>query len=712
MTAGLTLQELALPIVLALAYVLLVAVVVARWRRLRGREAGSFVACLALSACWFLLAGRDGLHALGPADLLDRLAISSLVLVGVVFWAFGRAFLQRPPLGIAAWISAALAAALVAVLDAGLIEWPSAELVEEVLLRFAAPAVPAIYAAVAIVTALSDYARRPSPLHRNRITYWFLGALAVVAGIALIHVTSLGGVRFAGIGIHFLGAMLLTYTVVRPQLPNIGTGVRRLVRFFLMALFPAAVVIAVGAGAGSLLGVLSLPGVLDVLVVGAAAFFLYQPVSSLTRRVVNRLLFGRGHETPAVVREYGQAVTGMLSLELLVETAMAIIDRAIGVRRGTLLVVEDARADGWSLRVIEGLDVAAGRPDLLLAAGTPLAEWLVERGDPLYQYTLDVDPRFDVLDPADHQAWRELDMEVFVPIRRSDTFVGLLAVGLRRSGRPYGGSDLELLQTLADQTAVALENSTLFDSVQRRAEQLALLNEVGRVITSSLDLDSAVDQIAGRTADVFAGAAGYIFLLDESRNDLLLRSTFGREVAGEGADPFRVELGQGLAGWVASESRPVLVVDVARDSRYSPDVEGILAPGAESVVCVPVTARGRTSGVILVASPSRTGLGGADLSLLDSIASFASIAIENARQVAAREARLQSQVRALRIEIDEMKREQHVEEITDTDYFRTLKAQARQMRKERAGAEKKSLFDRLQEEVDKRDEEGDEKEEH
>jgi hypothetical protein len=153
---------------------------------------------------------------------------------------------------------------------------------------------------------------------------------------------------------------------------------------------------------------------------------------------------------------------------------------------------------------------------------------------------------------------------------------------------------------------------------------------------------------------------------------------------------------------VAAEGEPVLVSDLSTDSRYAPAVEGVLARGAKSAMCVPVIARGKTTGVILVMDPARTSLGSMDLNLLDSIASFASIAIENARQVAAREAQLRRQVEDLRIQIDEIKRAREVEAITDSDYFQQLQAEARKIRQGRAARKEEEMFDRLQRELKKR----------
>jgi len=713
MADNLALQELAFPLAVLFSYILLVAIIVAR-RGLRGREPGIFVSYLIVAAVWFLCVTQNGLRVVWPIAPWEGLALYVLIGLGVVFWDFTRAFLQKPLLPRSGWLSAAGAIAVLIVLDAGVGVLPPLSLTigaftftERMLTTsFLSPSVAVVYTGIAVAVALAEYVRRPSPLHRNRIKYWLLGTTVLVAGLVLVW-TRQGVLEMVGVGLHWLGAMLVTYVVVQHQLPDIATGVRRVLSYLFAALIPVVIAVGLGVGLVYFLGRSSLfylrlsrDLVFGAVIVGAIVFVLYQPLSSVTRQRVNQLLFGRNYGAQQVVREYSQTVSQIMSLEALTATAMKIIDDALGIQRGTLLVVEEAHKTGWRLRVIEGLNVSADQLLLLLEDGTPLSDWLVEQGAPLHQYTMDVDPQFEALSAADREAWRRLGMEVFFPVKRSGTLIGLMALGLRRSGRPYTGLDLDLLATLADQTAVALENASLFDRVQRRAEQLALLNEIGRAITSSVDLEPALDLIAERIKSAFKVAAGFIFLLDETQGELVLQNSFGWEMPE--SDPFRVQLDQGLVGWVAAKGKSVLVSNLSGDSRYAPAVEGVLAADAESALCAPVIAQGKTIGVILVVASDRIGLGSAELDLLDSMASFASIAIENARQVAAREAQLRRQVEDLRIQIDEIKRAQEVEEIVDSDYFRQLQAQARKIRRGRAAEKEEEMFDRLQRELEKR----------
>jgi GAF domain-containing protein len=699
-TANLTAYNLAIPLVLFFSYVLLVTLVIVR-RGLQGREPSIFVVYLTVATMWFLFVMQNGLRVIWPFLPCDRVAIYLLLALSVMLWSFTRAFLQKPPLPVGGWLPAVVVAVALIATDAGLVTVPPvsptigafAPTDGSPIPVFGTRVAAVVYIGAAVVTALTEYFRRPSPLHRNRIMYWLLSAALLLGGLALA-LTRSAAVELGGAGLHWLGAALATYFVVQTQLPNIAVGVRRGLSYFVVTLVPVAIAVGLGLGLAYLIGLsplfrlrLNEDFFFGTLVTGAIVFVLYQPLSHLTRSAVDRLLFGRGYSAQRVVSQYGQAVSQIISLDELTAKAMEIIDGVLGIQRGTLLVVDDKREDEWQLRVIKGLNVPADQPPLTLRADTPLSKWLVDQGVPLHQYTMDVDAQFDALGDAERKAWRELDMEVFVPVRRSGALIGLAAVGLRRSGQPYSGADLELLRTLADQTAVALENASLFSRVQRRAEQLTLLNEVGRAITSAVDLEPVVNLIAGRIEDAFKIAAGFIFLLDEPRGEMVLQSAFGRDAPK--LDTCRIKVGKGLVGWVAEQAVPLLVPDLSGDSHYAQEVEGVLAAGAKSAMCVPVLARGKTIGVIMIVDPARASFSSMGLSLLDSIASFASIAIENARQVAVREAQLRRKVEELQIQIDEFKRAQEVKDITDTEYFRSLQARAHQIREKRASREKK-----------------------
>lgn len=660
------------------------------WKRgWRTPDTGLLVSGLGLSVVWVLFTIPAGFGNLFPIVDWRRLEPFFFLAFSIFYLEFTRSFLQRTHPSIFNWGLAVLTGLALAVLDMGRIALPEfavaigpLEISNSTLLPTLKLAIPGGFALSAWGVILAEYVRRRSPLHRNRMLYWMLSSAGMIAGVLML----INRNWIWGLSLHWLGVSLIVYTVLNPRLSDLSTGARIVARYVLAALIPISVAVGLSIGVFYLVGVLQLfslrlttDAFFSMLLTGVLLFLIYQPLSQLTHRALNRILFNQRYETEDVVREYSQAVSQVISLEGLTAAAMGIIQNALGTQRGTLLVIDSMDKRGWYLRVLPGLGVPFGEPRLFLRQNSPLAQWLAEREEPLHQYILDVDLRFEGQNSKEMQEWRQLNMEVFLPIRRSDEMIGLIAIGLGRSGRTYTTPELSLLQTLADQTGVALENATLFDNVQRRAEQLTLLNEIGQVITTSLDLEPAIQLIARRIENAFKGMSGFIFLMDESRQELVLNTVFGTKRTLTSA--LRVGPGRGLVGWVAQNGQPALAFDLQADSRYDSQVEGFLVPKGRSALCVPVRSQNQTIGSILLVDPSRTNLGPAELSLLDSIASFASIAIENARQVAAREDLLRRQVESLRIEVDELKREQQVDEIVETEFFQDLRVRASQLRR-------------------------------
>ena len=144
-----------------------------------------------------------------------------------------------------------------------------------------------------------------------------------------------------------------------------------------------------------------------------------------------------------------------------------------------------------------------------------------------------------------------------------------------------------------------------------------------------------------------------------------------------------INLREGIVGSVADKGKAEIVDDIHRDGR-SIDSDAV----ARSMACVPLIARNQVIGVIVMVSAEPNTYTAGDLKLLNTLASQAAPAIENAliyektlQEAQEREARLKNQIRELRIELDEARQAKQVEEITETDYFKRLHQQALQLRK-------------------------------
>ena len=103
-----------------------------------------------------------------------------------------------------------------------------------------------------------------------------------------------------------------------------------------------------------------------------------------------------------------------------------------------------------------------------------------------------------------------------MPLVASDQARGLIELGDLEREDAFSPSDVRLLQTLANSMSVALENARLFAETQRRTRETAALVEVGRDVSSTLDLATVMDRIARHAKELTSAETSAIFLPDAS----------------------------------------------------------------------------------------------------------------------------------------------------------------------------------------------------
>jgi two-component system NtrC family sensor kinase len=213
-----------------------------------------------------------------------------------------------------------------------------------------------------------------------------------------------------------------------------------------------------------------------------------------------------------------------------------------------------------------------------------------------------------------------------VPMILGETVIGTLSVD---SGgiEAFTRDDERLLVMLANQAAIAIENARLYGEA-KRADELAALNRIATAMVSTLDLDQVLTLAMQGINETLRVEAGSLLLLDEAEGDLAPRMTLCGEksVRGEMA----LSLGQGVAGWVVQEGKPLLGPDTGQEGRLLSTTAQFLGVEARSVLCVPLVLREKTIGAIEVINKWGGKFTEDDLTLLNSIAASVAIAIENA----------------------------------------------------------------------------------
>ena len=328
-----------------------------------------------------------------------------------------------------------------------------------------------------------------------------------------------------------------------------------------------------------------------------------------------------------ILHGMGQAMSSLLRLEDLLRRTVEAAIYVTGAGEGAVHLI-DEEADELCVAAGQGVGEEYTQGFRIRVEDSIMKE-VIETGRPTMVASPSSDSRLSL------EETRLVKAFLNVPLKIRGKIMGVLSVDNAASDKSFSKNDRYLLTVLANYAAIGIENARLYESVQRRAEELALLDEVGQALSSTLDLEDALTLIMERVNAMFNVEAGSLLLIDEEAEELVFQIALGEKA--EEVKPFRLKIGQGIAGLVAETGQPLLIPDVRQDPRHYKAVDVSADFETKSVLSVPMIARGRLIGVIEIMNKLEGVFTESDQSLLGSIASYAAVAIENARLI--REAR-------------------------------------------------------------------------
>jgi GAF domain-containing protein len=122
-----------------------------------------------------------------------------------------------------------------------------------------------------------------------------------------------------------------------------------------------------------------------------------------------------------------------------------------------------------------------------------------------------------------------------VPILKGDDILGVIVI-YRLEVRPFTNNQIALVETFADQAAIAIENVRLLDALRERTdelgrsvEELRALGEVSQAVNSTLDLETVLSTIVAKAVQLSGTEAGAIYVFDELEREFRLRATYGMD---------------------------------------------------------------------------------------------------------------------------------------------------------------------------------------
>jgi GAF domain-containing protein len=226
-----------------------------------------------------------------------------------------------------------------------------------------------------------------------------------------------------------------------------------------------------------------------------------------------------------------------------------------------------------------------------------------------------------------------------VPMLREGTPIGAVAIW-RSEVRPFSEAQIKLVTTFAAQAVIAIENVRLFQELQTRTAQLTrsvtelrALGEVGQAVSSTLDLETVLNTIVSRAAQLAGADGASVYEYDETTEEFQLRAA--HEYEPELVETLRampVRMGASLTGRAIERREPMQIPDIAPEGAYRSHLRDmLLRMGYRALLTVPLMREDQVIGTLAVNRRTPGEFSPEVVELLKTFATQSALAIQNAR---------------------------------------------------------------------------------
>ena len=318
--------------------------------------------------------------------------------------------------------------------------------------------------------------------------------------------------------------------------------------------------------------------------------------------------------------EIARDISGALNLDELLRRAVNLIHERFDFYHAAIFLVDSSNSNAIIREATGEAGVQMKRDGHKLAVGSKsIVGFVAGQGEPLVvnDTTKDATHLPNPLLP-------DTRAEAAIPLKIGERILGALDV---QSTNPYSfnPADINILQTLADQLAIAVSNTELFAETQEHLSQHRLLHHITTSAASGTTLDEALTSAVKGLQVTLGGDRVAILLSDEKRENLTIKAWVGYS---ESATDMIVPFGSGITGWVATHRKPLRIDDITRDARYIQ-----VSSNTRSELALPLIFRNDILGVLNVESEQVAAYTDTDEEMLGTLAGSLAAIIANARLV-------------------------------------------------------------------------------
>jgi HD-GYP domain-containing protein (c-di-GMP phosphodiesterase class II) len=337
---------------------------------------------------------------------------------------------------------------------------------------------------------ISRFRETDDVIIRNRLRYLILG-FAFILIISLINFTPLGKypIDIAG---NSITAILISYAILRHQLLDIKVIVRKSILYSVPTVIIGTFYFLAISLALNLFHVYS-----DIELFGFSLFvailtaLIAQPFRDRAQSIIDRLFFREKYDSSLMLERLSSRTALVLDLDQVTNMILKDLTETLHIKNAAFFL-KRGKGIGYYLSAQIGLEPFI---KIRMSENHPIALWLTSHKTVLRKNELDVMPYFKSLWRKERDDLQNLNGELFIPLLVKTELVGIFVIGPKRSEQGYSQDDQLTLTTLANQTAVAIENARLYKIEQDRRAELTTLFNMSRQLVATNDVEKVLDTI-------------------------------------------------------------------------------------------------------------------------------------------------------------------------------------------------------------------------
>jgi HD-GYP domain-containing protein (c-di-GMP phosphodiesterase class II) len=365
---------------------------------------------------------------------------------------------------------------------------------------------------VCLYDLIRGYYKTYDAQQRDRIRYLTIGfSITVLA--ALTNFTPLGKYPI-DIAANGVTALLIAYAILRLQLLDIRVVIRLGILYSITtAIFSAIYFLSISLVLNAFQLLSGKTVFMVSILVGVLSAILLSPLRNLAQSWIDRIFYRDKYNAELMLQRLSRTTTSFLDIEKITHLILSEVSNTLHIEHGAILIKAAEKGD---FQVIaedgEKKHFQSG-----FRADHPIVTWMMRQNQPLLNRDLSMFPIFKSIWREENEELEKFNPEIFLPLISKGELIGILALGKKLSSQPYTQDEQLIFSTLANQTAVAIENARLYDELKESFVQSVT------ALANAIDIrDTYTNTHSQQIADWAAKTARQLGCTSEEINDIYL----------------------------------------------------------------------------------------------------------------------------------------------------------------------------------------------